>query len=308
MAVRSRGVTGPRVPVDGPQAQPGRRGLLQAAVPANLPTGWENGFSFDADSCDVAGPQPIECGPLTPAKNVVANAGIVDYNPFLTFGVDRCSTMDNGRDREGRARRNLIATESWQIEREFFDGVATKAHNEANGSPGDIALNPYLTDGETASAAWMGSLPTTLALARLERALIDCLHGQRGMIHATPDVVTMWQSGGALRVEGNTLLTVLDTIVVPGSGYSGNGPDGTNDGPDVSWAYGTGLVYLQQGQIIDAHADFPQARVDRDVNTTTWRFERINALLFATCCVIGVAVDMTVAGNAGGGGVDGGSP
>lgn len=306
MAVRSRGVTGPRVPVDGPQAQPGRRGLLQAAVPANLPPGWENGFSFDADSCDAVGPQPIECGPLTPAKDVVPNAGIVDYNPFLTFGVDVCSTMDNGRDREGRARRNLLSTESWQLESEFFDGVATKAHDVANGSPGNIALNPYLTDGETATAIGGGTLPATLALARLERVLIDCLHGQRGMIHATPDVVTMWQAGGALRVEGNTLLTVLDTIVVPGAGYSGDDPDGTDVGPDVSWAYGTGIVYLQQGQIIDAFGDMPQARVDRNVNTTTWRFERINALLFATCCVLGVAVDVSAAGNSGG--IDGGSP
>src|ERR1051325_9251661 len=131
----------------GPQAVAGRRGLLAVALDATsqadkeagagtspaFETGtdgqprWVNGFSFAADSCDAVDPMAITCIDSPDDKPIPTNAGIVTIDPFLTFGAEQCSTIDASRDREARARRNLLTTESWQIEREFFDGVATKS-------------------------------------------------------------------------------------------------------------------------------------------------------------------------------------
>jgi hypothetical protein len=291
----------------GPFAVPGRRNLLAVALDATNQADqeagggtspafeldgvsgqprWVNGFTFLADSCDAMDPMGIQCLGSPTDKDIVENPDLVIIDPFLTFGADVCSTMDMSRDREGRARRNLLATESWQIEREFFDGIASKTTTPDGRSP-------YMTDGATATAISATVFPATRALAELERELLACLHGQRGIIHARPDLVTLWQAGGALRLEGNTILTVLDTIIVPGSGYSGAGPDGTPAAADTSWAYGTGLVYLRQANIIDPDVTTPYARVDRGQNTTTWRIERPNAVYFAPCCVKAVHASLT---------------
>ncbi len=279
-----------------PPAQPGRRGLLaaslavtQAAIvdyPESVDERWVNGFSYLADSCDAADPMGILCIDSPADKTPVDNPDVVTMAPFLTFGTDRCSTLDAGRPRAERARRNLLATESWQIEREFFDVVATK-------STTPDGPNPYMTDNATATAVSATVFPAMQALAVLEEALLACLHGQRGMIHATSDLVTLWQAGGGLRLEGQTILTIMDTIIVPGTGYSGAGPDGTGPAAGSSWTYGTGLVYLLQGQILDPAAQNPEARIDRDQNTTTFIVERPNALLFAPCCVKAVHASLT---------------
>lgn len=295
----------------GPDAVPGRRNLLSIALAATAASDaayrgalgddadaldaipvdpvWANGFTFLADSCDALDPIGIECFG-TIEKDVVENPDLVSVAPFLTTGTDQCSTLDNGRDRAGRAKRNLLATESWQIEREFFDGAATKSVDASGPWP-----NPFLTDGVTATNVTGGgaALAATRALATMERALMDCLHGQRSVIHATPDLVTLWNAGGALHLEGNTILTVCDSIVVPGSGYSGNAPDGTDHAAGESWCYGTGLVYLRQGNIFDPAEMEPASRVDRGTNLTTWRVERENAIYYAPCCVLAVKSSLT---------------
>lgn len=290
---------GAGIPIDGPQAQPGRRGLLFSAVPvggdgetagrqavtveegAAPQPAWAAGFVLDPDVCGAVDPAIIECE-FGADKGTLANPDLPPYQPFLTFGVDVCSTLAGNRDRDGRSRRNLAATESWQIEREFFDGVASKATTPDTD-------NPYLTNGDASDVTGGGgALAPVASLARIEASLASCLHGQRGMIHATPELVTFWANGGALRLEGQTLLTVMDTIVVAGSGYSGNDPDGGAPTAGTSWAYGTGLVYIRQGVVWSPNAMDPGSAVDRQQNTITWRVERPNAVYRSPCCLLAV--------------------
>jgi hypothetical protein len=155
----------------GPQAQRGRRNLLDVAIAAtaaqdemyaepadagdtfqSIDPKWVNGFSFSADSCDAMDPMGIQCLGSPTDKDGSGEPGRVTIDPFLTFGADVCSSMDNGRDREGRARRNLLATESWQVEREFFDGVASKTTRRQGRSP-------YMTDGvdRARTSRWRGA-------------------------------------------------------------------------------------------------------------------------------------------------------
>jgi hypothetical protein len=135
--------------------------------------------------------------------------------------------------------------------------------------------------------------------------------GQRGMIHAMPYTVALWDAEGLLRVEGGLLLTAQDTIVVSGAGYSGSAP-GAGEGDDpvppadvdlAANAYGTGLVYLRRGPIVEIGDRTSQ--IDRSINDWNVFVERPVAATHAGCCVLTVEVNHA-AGTIDD--VDGGSP
>lgn len=278
---------GPKARVEPPALAPGRRGLIAAAIEVIEPDErWVNGFAYEAETCDPAQAIPIYCEPLPDgdgySKEPGASGGIIEYDPFSVVGADKCTTLDRARDRVGRARRQLIATEGYQIEREFWDGaIAT-----AEGYP-----NPFLADASTTD---LGSDDQVGALGKLEQALGECLHGQRGMIHATLTTVTYWNQANLLRFDGNLILTALDTIVVTGPGYSGSAP-GSPPTPPASvaaaaYAYGTGLVYLRRGPMFPVDDGNEASTVDRQLNDQTVFVERAVAAVAAGCCTIGIEV------------------
>lgn len=283
---------GPRQRVEAPQLAPGRRGLLAAAVELTEPDErWVGGFAYEAESCDAAQALPIYCDPGQGTDGYVKepgeSGGIVEYDPFAVIGADFCTTLDRGRDREGRARRQLLATESYQIERELWDGAI--AQGEGND-------NAYLAkEGE---ATELGTAGVAASLAALEQGLAECLHGQRGMIHATPYTVSLWNAEGLLRVDGGLLLTALDTIVVAGSGYSGSAPGDPPVPPadldDAANAYATGMVYVRRSPI--SVVGDAVSHIDRARNDETVFVERAVAATFS-CCLLTVIVDHTTGGD-----------
>jgi hypothetical protein len=287
---------GPRLAVEAPQLTPGRRGLIASAVEVTEPSDrWVNGFAFDPEVCEEALALPIFCDPFGDAtKDAGDNPAIVEYDPFALLGWDECSTLDRRRDREGRARRHLLANESDGIERELWDGAIARAE----GLPNAFLASSAATD--------LGSAGAITALAALEQALADCLHGQRGMIHATVTTTTVWNALGLLRVDSGLLLTAMDTIVVPGSGYSGStpAPGGTGADPDdptppadikaAAFAYATGMVYLRRGPI--APVGDQRSQIDRSVNLQTVFVERPVAAVWNGCCHFGIEVDHAEAG------------
>ena len=282
---------GPRTRVDAPGLAPGRRGLLSAAVEV---TGgderWVNGFAYEAESCDPAQSLPIWCNPgqvwdsrggTSYAKEPGLSGGIVEYDPFLIIGSDFCTTLDRDRDREGRARRQLLATESHQLEAEVWDGAI--AYTEGND-------NNYLAKDTTTD---LGSAELNQAFAALEQGLAECLHGQRGMIHATPYTVSLWYAQDLIRVEGGLLLSALDTIVVAGSGYSGSAPGEPPTPPTditlAAYAYATGMVAVRRGAITPADDGDTGSRIDHYRNDETVFVERPVAATWS-CCTLGIEV------------------
>lgn len=284
---------GPRAVVEAPQATPGRRGLLSAAVEVTEgDERWVNGFAYEAESCDAAQALAIWCAPGQQdgsyEKVPGESGGIVNYDPFLVIGADSCTTLDRGRDRLGRARRQLLATESEQIERELWDGAIAQAEGYDN---------PYFAAAGVATD--LGTAGYVAAFAALEQYLAECLHGRRGMIHATPYTVSLWMAAGLLRVEGGLLLSALDTIVVAGAGYSGSAPGDPPTPPAdltaAANAYATGLVYVRRGAITPADDGDEASRIDRAINTETVFVERPVAAVF-DCCLGTVTVDHTDSG------------
>lgn len=318
-------------PIPAPQLQPPRMGLVRSAVEVDdeltedvqdreaafdggvLQPSWAGGLVFEPASCETTGPRPTGCDidpPLDP-KEASDNPGNVEYEPFLVLGSDKCSVMDRARDRRERARLQLIATESWQIAREVWEGGVAR-------STDPDAPNLYLASAATdvLSAAPLGFVS---ALALLEQSLLDCMHGARGMIHASPYTVTLWDQAGLVRTtDQGIILTALDTIVVADAGYTGSGPgEDPGDAPEPAdlavsgWAYGTGLVHLRRGLIYEVGDETSQ--IDRATNSWEVFVERPVAAYWSPCCQLGVNVSHTSDGTGGGGGggggdVDGGTP
>lgn len=284
---------GNRQRVDAPAAGPNRRGLLSpgGAIEIVEPDErWVGGFAYEPLACGVIGPRPIVCED-TEKPSDVDPAAIREYDPIYLLGADVCSTLDRGRDRIERAQQNLLATQSHQAEREFWDGVATRAATPNLG-------NAYLAEGGASDAVSSTPVPFVNALAELDQALAECLHGTQGMIHATPLTVSLWYAAGLLRVEGQRLLTAMDTIVVTGSGYSGSAPGAQAGDPPVppadlsagATAYGTGLVYSRLGST-NRIGETAVSEIDRATNTQTVLVERPAAITFAGCCLLSIPVD-----------------
>lgn len=288
-----------RVRVEPPAPGPNRRGLLSpgGAVRVDEPGAqWEGGLAWAPLSCEALAVRPIVCGPEADAgldpKATPDNEQVVEYDPVYLLGGDFCSTLDRSLDHVQRARWNLSATESHQLETELWDGAASllKADPEPNN---------YLAKVGGAAEVSATALPYTRALAELEQAMAECLHGQQGVVHAAPITADLWYAAGLLRVEGQRLLTPMDNIVIAGSGYSGSAPGQDPNDPPVppgdigaaANAYGTGLVYVRLGPVVEVGDEASQ--IDRTVNDWLVFVERAAAATFDPCCWFTVPVDHT---------------
>lgn len=266
-----------------------RTSLLTSGVPVieGEQSRWENGVTFTPDACGTGG---IVDPCVTSAKAPDALPAAVEFEPFGVWTGVTCSTFGfQARDYQGQARRQLAAFQSRYIEREFWRGDQART---------SAWPNRYLThlDNDVLTA---GATTPRQALACLEQALFECGFGQRGVIHATPQVVTEWAAENLVRREGGIILTVLDTIVVAGSGYDGSGPQVAAGGAPVAaadgsvWAYATGMVEVR---LSDVEVLTPSLReaTDRSANTVTVIAERLAAVTFDQCCHFAAEMDLTV--------------
>lgn len=277
----------PKAPVSALPATPPRTSLLSSAVVVNERDRWTAGFSYEPEACgeDATGavdPCTVHSKALTPPTS----GGSVDVEPFQIWAGDSCSALSHAaRDFKARAQRKLAACESNLIENELWRGDIARASGWSN---------KYLAhqDSDVLSDA---PLTPINALACLEQALAQCNCGGRGMIHAMPQIVTLWTHEGMLRREGNLILTINDTIVVPGSGYDGSGPQGAVDGDPIPatdgeiWAYATGMVHIR----LDPPVVIPQTHdeaLNRSTNTLAFRAERIVAATW-DCCHFAVSIN-----------------
>lgn len=257
------------------------------------PVRWINGFSYRPESCDGSDRIAVD-GTTEGTPPALENQ--INVRPFLVEGIDRRSTFGNPTDDvydECRqwARRQLLACESKQLEEELWKGTLTQAQTLGN---------RYLADANCDLPVGDQLIGYITALGVLERGIGEGSCSQQGMIHARQDIISIWDKAGALRRVGNLLLTIHDSIVVPGRGYDGSAPIGaTGEDPahfgklyqtDSSWVYATTVVDARRGAFISSQPI--QERLNQGSNQLT-TYERRPAAVTWGCLQIGVHVDHT---------------
>ena len=278
-----------RATVQGQTLARPRVGLLTAAnEPETGDMRWQAGFAYSPEStCDVPRIVADPCGITDGDIDPYTEPADVLWEPYIVHAAVTCTALGSvGRDDEARARRRLAATEQRQIERELWRGDRAQAAGWDN---------RYLA-AATAEVVSGASSGVSLAhgLACLEEYLADALDGRVGMIHATRQAVTHWAALDLIRREGNLLLTVHDTRVVPGSGgYDGSGPGNVAAADGSVWAYATELVDVRLGEI-DVRPSF-----DYDLNDPVVVAQRIAVASWDGCAHGAVRLDLTTCASAG---------
>ena len=223
-----------------------------------------------------------EAGGAAPGYDKGTGTGedLVRFRPFDVYHGFSCSANQPIplAEREARARRLLASVLSAAIERELWTGtVATTA-----GFPND-----YLENAPTD----LGDFGPRRGLAELEQAAATVQAGAPAMIHAQPRLVTAWAAAGLVTptASGRQLRTAMGTLVVPGAGYPGSGPDGT-PGATHSWAYITGLVRVWLGPV--RVTGLGPSELDTSVNDRVVRAERAVVYSFDDALKHAVYIDL----------------
>ncbi|WP_157892060.1 MULTISPECIES: hypothetical protein [Frankia] len=311
------------IPVAPPALSPPALSLLRAAVTADpeddkVAASWPRGFAFLPYGATQ--PESIDVCDRTTANSLYPGGGgaevvlpaRVDYVPFVvshqeprsTFGLDAAQWQD-------RALRSLVAGTSSAVEYELWTGTIA----QAKGYPQRWLAMPVIADGgpvvDLTPAG--GPVAPLRALGLLEQALAnagaaapsgaqDAVNvstgqpigpGRRGMIHCLPEMLPLWQANGLIRREGKYLLTLMDSIVVPGSGYPGTGPGGSTPNVGAAWLYATSMIHirLEDPYIVDGEW---LADLDRSVNTVAVTAQRAAAAYWDYSVHFAVQTDLEV--------------
>lgn len=278
--------------VNAPAVSPSARGLLQTVRPV---TGddmhWQGGFTFAPNGCLTATLADPQCDHNAFDIDGDDLPTVVEYTPHVVTVAAKCGALTGtARDELGaRVRSALEAAQGPPIERELWRGDRAISDSLPNfylagGSPAFVNLTPGADD----------AIPGFYALSALQAALAECNNGARGMIHASRQVVTMWQRFNVVRLEGTVMLDAYDNWIVAGAGYDGSDPDGDVDATgNTSWAYATGLVDVRLGEVVTipglgAIAD----ALDRGNNLMQWQANRIVGATWDGCCHAGARVNV----------------
>lgn len=233
-----------------PLARP-RMGLYAAAAVTESPVGvrWANGLEWHPElignGTNAFGARALKCATssITPDTSPTNE----DAYPFMIYAYDRCSKFDDAdlsdpRDRDGRARRLLEATQSASIATEFWSGAISNAETLSN-----IWLAKTGVTVETS-----GAVTPQKALAKLDKAIAVNMSNGRGMIHCTVETLDRLVDLNAVRREGAQWLTGFDNIVVADAGYSG---DRDGQAANTEWMIASTLVEIYVGPILTASGE-----------------------------------------------------
>jgi hypothetical protein len=252
--------------------RPPELSLLTSALRGNVPERWEEGLAFPAAAMgrlriyDPCGGTPLDL------LDRPADAPD-DVDPFVVQAWHTCSTgtaRPNDDDR-AQALEQVEALTPFAVERELWTRDLARARSMPNrglvATAADVAAGQVRATTLTPTGSETTGVSPIAAVGLLEEALGQ--HLGRGYLHVGLRGATFLPS----TADGNVLRTKLRSIVVPGSGYPGTGPDGTAAPAGSTWVYGTGpvTVWLSPPVVPADGADV----IDRNLNTRTIRAERL---------------------------------
>jgi hypothetical protein len=248
------------------------------------------GVSFKPELC--LNGTLLELCPTEPVtKTITPGDGPVTVPTYGIWQGDVCST-NAGRDvfeeTSARVFRALDVNTSYKTEQALWDGLGTITDSSALASTAADDINGGAVVG------------VTTGMSDMIAALNAVLGGARGVIHVAQQLVPILDFYGLVFRNGNILqVPGTDHVIVAGTGYSGNGPDGAAPLAGETWIYGTGPVNVLLSSI-QVVPEFPAEAIDRSTNSVEVRAERAVAAYFNPCAHIAVNVCLTEPGPCGG--------
>lgn len=275
---------GPFFRLDGPLPIPRRYTLLNEAEDVSadehaLAGVWLQSYPMDLPSVS----DPCASGTFA-AKDDGGPATIPKFAPFTAYLPGTCAALSIGPDPETwflpRLRAAFKVVESQAVERVLATGAGLQVADGAGGQT-DV---PHLTDSNLDELNGGAAVSPLEGLARLEDAI--GLTGRGGVIHATPSIVTLWNSGNRLAPDGagNLRATATGTLVIVGTGYIGAHPVGSSPSATEQWAFATFMPRYVAGPDINVApimipGEYRQA-LDTSTNVVTYRAERDYVVTF----------------------------
>lgn len=221
----------------------------------------------------------------------------LSYSPFLLQATAKGSVMGTTLEElEEKAKNILDISTQKMVEREFWTGELSKQSNDIFGPIGshssDFSKSRYLASSDVIDVTpTKGSgVKPRLGQALLEGALGAQTIGYKGTIHSPRDVASV------LKIKDDkdgVLRTNLDTPFVAGSGYTKQGPDGTEAPAGQYWMYATGPTAVVLGDITYSHDNSVQA-YNAKKNDIEIIAERPAAVVWTTKDVFAVLVDLNL--------------
>lgn len=271
-------------PVPGPRPWATALTTYVSAVGAAFDTGpngaqrWLGGIKFFPFGCQVLTGDTVEdfCDTIEPWEpNLLLpeddDDSCVVFEPFVINTIIENAPLTGLSDAELDTYAGLYSAlaRSLILAREVQTGSLT-------------ADNPSLV-GE---ADTVTGVDTTAigALAAVEDALGTKLSGGVGMIHMTPGMLTILNSGGGLQFDGTSYRTATGHLVVADAGYVNAAPSTGAVAAGDAWIYGSGPVFAKLGPVTTFGAT--GERFDRVHNKVTLRIEQYALAYFEPCSVV----------------------
>jgi hypothetical protein len=253
---------------------------------------WLNGITYRREHCGVGDAGYVYCDPDDAySKDLDDDPEIITTDPFLVWNGDSCSSFGfPSNDYVGRAMRALAATEAYQVEKEYWSGLAAQA---GTGYDDSQWLTTNNAPGQATDVTGGTAVPPVRALGLLHEALGDCNGGGRGMVHMAAEVLPHFWQFDLFRRDGARFFDMRDHIIVPGYGYDDTGIDDAAPGVDEAWIFATGMVRYWRTPVDLIPGSFTEA-FDRVNNLVTYRAERYYLVDDDRCCRFAALVDLTV--------------
>jgi hypothetical protein len=215
-------------------------GVHVYGYPTSLPQTW--------DPCAVGTYREKDEGGPVPAPR---------FDSFGLYLPVTCSSFGmSWNDFRERARVVLDATQSFSVEQALAAGVTLSTNT-----------NPFLGDGNV-NVVGGGAVTPNTGLAWLEKQI--ALSGRFGIIHAPPEVATLWplelHPDGLMRTKAGTLVAI-------GTGYSGVSADASSPASGSSYAFATGPVRVYISDM-DFSGESLNGWLDTTTNEVTFRAEK----------------------------------
>lgn len=261
---------------------------------------WGNGFCWapEGSGNESTGVFDPACATGEDTKSVEDCEPSECFCAFIIWAADKSSTIGfNSRDSVARARRKLDAAASKLIENEIYTnslGICTQAIGLSGGSTNFTDLTPAT-----------GAVSARQALLVLEDAVGDWGVGQQVTYHIRPGEVVPWLDSYAIYREpspmgvaqvGQRYRSPMGNLIVPGRGYTGQGPGGQAATSDLVWAYATPTPQVRLGGIlsIPESGQIDGTVVTRTTNVVTTYAERLVVVAWEKYLHLGIQIDRTL--------------